>query len=488
MGKSISVHNGTAAHRAHNIRDLKVAGKQEHIDPALSHNNETLVDIEPREAYRQLFGEALERYNAKQKRPERQISDYFEHTKADKQKNPVYEVIIQVGDKIDTGINAPTERTIIKDFIDGWKGRNPNLVLIGAYIHADEPDGTLHAHLDYVPVATGYKRGLEVQSALTKALGQQGFDTERETITEMVTQPDGTEKAVKTVLTAQSRWQESERQALTAICNTYEVEVERKKQKVDHLDTPEYKAKQDSLNKLDAEIEKKREQLRVTQSNMRDLNKRIAERNSLHHEIRQLSEKESLRATEARQECQKLVGDIETLSNEKNGLQGKIDALQTSLSDNEVYYNKEIERITEIANQKVEKVKTDMMQQIEKIEAQAQGKRNEIVAELQGVTNQAKELKQQYATEIMDLRSERDLLREVLQTEEAAGAKQFGSLDEMRRHISQARQEKQDSTMLNALVKFLQENAPGIWAKFQQFYHGMTQGRGQSQSRNEPNR
>lgn len=51
--------------------------------------------------------------------------------------------------------------------------RNPNLELIGAYIHSDE--ATIHAHLDYIPVATGYKKGLVIQNGLVKALDQQGF-------------------------------------------------------------------------------------------------------------------------------------------------------------------------------------------------------------------------------------------------------------------------------------------------------------------------
>ena len=39
------------------------------------------------------------------------------------------------------------------------------------HYHADE--ATPHIHLDFVPVATGYKQGLDVQNGFDKALMQQ---------------------------------------------------------------------------------------------------------------------------------------------------------------------------------------------------------------------------------------------------------------------------------------------------------------------------
>ena len=50
--------------------------------------------------------------------------------------------------------------------------------LIGAYIHMDE--ASPHLHLDYVPVATGYSRGLETRNSLDKAMKQMGFQPESE--------------------------------------------------------------------------------------------------------------------------------------------------------------------------------------------------------------------------------------------------------------------------------------------------------------------
>ena len=49
--------------------------------------------------------------------------------------------------------------------------------LIGAYIHMDE--ASPHLHLDYIPVAKGYTRGLETRNSLDKAMKQMGYQPEK---------------------------------------------------------------------------------------------------------------------------------------------------------------------------------------------------------------------------------------------------------------------------------------------------------------------
>lgn len=226
MGKTISTHNGSAAHRGHNVREPWVTDGQEHIDGSLSGQNEILHDEKPRAAYERIFGDALRRYNEKQDRPERRIRDYYSHIEKDAKKHPVYEMIVQIGDRYDTGLDAPVERECLREFYEGWKERNPNLECIGAYIHADETDGTLHMHLDYVPVAHGYKKGLDTQTGLVKALKEQGF-----------------EKAGKE--TAQIQWQRRENQTLEKICLNHGIEVEHPESgRRAHMDTQLYKTHQ----------------------------------------------------------------------------------------------------------------------------------------------------------------------------------------------------------------------------------------------------
>ncbi len=150
MKYTISTHNGSKVARQHNLRNPKVVSKEEHIDIKRIH--ETWLGEKPETPYARIFGEAVKIYNAEQKEKghsERQIHDYYHKIKQDKQKRAVYEMVIIVG----SFDNHPTEsvsKQILKEFVDDWKNRNPNLELIGAYYHEDE--STPHCHLDYIPV------------------------------------------------------------------------------------------------------------------------------------------------------------------------------------------------------------------------------------------------------------------------------------------------------------------------------------------------
>lgn len=208
MPKTISFHNGTVWSRGHNIRDERYVGKQEHIDKTLTEQNVTIRDVPVRQAYAEIFGKAVEEYNAKQKRSDRRIMDYYDKIKHDKRKHPVYECIVQIGDRFDTGHIAKLEKQALQRFAEEWDKRNPNLRLIGAYIHCDESDGTVHMHVDYIPVAE-CTRGMKLQNSLDRALQQQGF------------------LSTNIHQTAQIAWQDSEREALCIICRDLRIDVQR---------------------------------------------------------------------------------------------------------------------------------------------------------------------------------------------------------------------------------------------------------------------
>lgn len=236
--KTGSFHNGSKLSREHNNRTEHVSKPQEHIDPSLSHNNEYLIDEPHRKAYDRIFGEAIDEYNAKQNRDDRKKTDYYSEMKNHNKKKVVYEAIAQIGDSKDTGLHdCEKEREVLKEFVEKWSERNPNLELIGAYLHADEPEGTLHMHLDYIPVGKDISRGMKTQNSLTKALSQQGF------------------KTAKGKGSAQEQWQDSERKALRMLGREHGIDIaepEGKPRK--HLDTPEYKELQDQLTEMREEI------------------------------------------------------------------------------------------------------------------------------------------------------------------------------------------------------------------------------------------
>lgn len=174
---TITFHLGTTLSQAHNVRDPKVTAKEPHINPHGQH--ETLIHKSVESEYKRLFDEALSEYNNKQKKPSRRIASYYEHIKASKEHHAVYEAIVGVYGKDEYGkeaINA-IERSecarMLKEYLAQFQAQNPQLHVIGAYIHADEEGKYPHMHLDFIPMANGNKNGLSKKVSLKGALQQQ---------------------------------------------------------------------------------------------------------------------------------------------------------------------------------------------------------------------------------------------------------------------------------------------------------------------------
>ena len=300
MGVTISTHNGSAVAREHNIRNPKVVSKEPHIRP--NGKFEIWYDEKPRDAYNRLFGQALEEYNNKQKRSDRKIKDYYRHICNDKVKHPVYEMIVAIGNR-DNTIDEEKGYFILRAFYDTWKKRNPNLELIGAYYHADE-DGVPHVHIDYVPVATGYVNGMNTQTALVKALGQQGFTKE------------GKE-------TAQIKWERRENAELEKWCNSFSVEVEHPRiEGIKHLDTERYKFKaqvQADINQMEQE-----RQLAEQQTDLA-----ISEKVKAMQQAKE--EQENLEWQ--REQLENLNLEIERLTRERDKRQRQVDKLEKRLKN-----------------------------------------------------------------------------------------------------------------------------------------------------------
>ena len=144
-----------------------------HIDYSRSDENKYLVQKDLKKLYREEFGEVLENYNAKQKRNDRKIDDYYKHIQSSKKTSLQQEMIIQVGDKDDFSSKQDFEKAneILEEWLLGFEKRNPNLKIYNAVIHNDE--ASPHMHLNFVPVASGYKRGLEKQVSFDRAITQQ---------------------------------------------------------------------------------------------------------------------------------------------------------------------------------------------------------------------------------------------------------------------------------------------------------------------------
>lgn len=188
ISRTISICQGKGS-IGHNNRTFHTKNS----DPARTKNNIVFVREPIGTAYEKLFAEAVERYNAKQKRSDRKIkSGYFEYqfgqpvtetklTSPDKRKS-FYEYLIQLGTMEDTGIGteaAEKATACLFEYMRGFSERNPNFYVFNAVIHLDEK--TPHLHIDYVPVGH-YKRGVDTQNGIAQALKEMGYGTGKNAI------------------------------------------------------------------------------------------------------------------------------------------------------------------------------------------------------------------------------------------------------------------------------------------------------------------
>lgn len=303
------------ANREHNIRDEEYCKNQEHI----TFKNKTeaehkewaqthiLIDEKPEDAYERIFGEAIKKYDAKQKRSDRKIGSgkkYYEKIKNSKNKVPVYEFIITLGNKDNLPDNPEEVRNIYIEALENFRQRNPNLEVIGAYYHDDEIrddgkggkiQGAPHLHVDYIPVSrnrwqnfidkqnkqeglidkfTGKKikkktrvNGLDVENSLTEALEAQGYiskeldisiiekkfgihisgkhykDPERQAQYDkfMENRVDDKGKKIKTrLLTAQMQWIKHERDCLIRLFEKHGYKIKNPGEHRPHLETQDY--------------------------------------------------------------------------------------------------------------------------------------------------------------------------------------------------------------------------------------------------------
>lgn len=187
---------------SHNTRTFSA----KNVDKERSKYNMEFCHLDIKKVYHELFDDALERYNAKQKRSDRKIDNYYEKIRQSKQEKLFHEVILQIGNKDD--MNAKSEegqlaKDILIEFMEDFQKRNPNLYVFSAHLHMDEE--TPHIHIDFVPFIRNSKRGLDTRVSLKGALAEQGFK-------------GGTRSA-----TEWNQWMESEKQELSKVAERYGV-------------------------------------------------------------------------------------------------------------------------------------------------------------------------------------------------------------------------------------------------------------------------
>lgn len=261
----------------HNNRDLTDKEKKDkahkNIDFSRTKNNKTLVKKDIKELYDELFGEALEEYNAKQKRKDRKIKNYYSKIYHDKKLDTQKEFVIQVGKKEDFQSNKikniwDISNEVLEKYVSSFEERNPNLKIYNAVIHNDE--SCPHVHLNVVPVASGYKNGLQKQPSFDKALRQQ----------------DGL-KDSKSSFDLFESFRNQEVDYVAELLQEYSIDRElvgTNNIKNHH----EYKELKEELEELDEEIEEKESALSDLETEVEDLS---SAKVSLSTEVQELEEK-----------------------------------------------------------------------------------------------------------------------------------------------------------------------------------------------------
>lgn len=171
MERTISIMVGKGSY-SHNRRSFVA----KNVDENRIDRNVVFKDEKIKNVYHELFDEAQQRYNDKQKRKDRKIDNYYEKIRTSKQEKLYHEIIVQVGNKDDTNARSyegVVAKNILKDYMKDFEKRNPNLRVFEAYLHMDEE--TPHLHIDFIPFVTGSKRGMDTRVSLKAALDAQGF-------------------------------------------------------------------------------------------------------------------------------------------------------------------------------------------------------------------------------------------------------------------------------------------------------------------------
>ena len=413
------------ANREHNIRDEEYCKNQEHIGFKNKTEEEheewakthVILDEKPEDAYERIFGEAIEKYDEKQKRSDRKIKSgkkYYEKIKNSKNKVPVYEYIMTLGNKDNLPDNPEEVRLIYIEALEEFKVRNPNMEVIGAYYHDDETrddgkggrvQGAPHMHIDYIPVSrnrwqnfideqnkkeslldklTGKEikkktrvNGLDVENSLTEALAAQGFvskeldvsaiekkygihiaekhykNLERQAQYEefMSSRVDEKGKPIKTrLLTAQMQWIKNERDCLVRLFEKHGYKIKNPSEHRQHLDTQDY------IESKDKNLQEKNLAL------YNELSTRLdyidEEERELAEKEKELKKKEEVLSKKEAEQAQK-----EKEQTEKDAyLESKVQVVEEA--ENQLEEARQINEETESYRNDIEQIRKDLYQEV----------------------------------------------------------------------------------------------------------------------------
>ena len=220
---------------AHNRRDFVAENvNPDRVQLNICYKNENLKEV-----YKELFDDAVERYNVG-KRKDRQIANYYEKIRQGKQEKLFHEVIFQIGNREDMAVGTLEGNLAVKvldEYVKDFQKRNPTLRVFSCYLHQDE--ATPHLHIDFVPYVTNWKgKGMDTRVSLKQALKSLGFQGGNKHDTEL------------------NQWINHEKEVLAEIAKQHGIEWEQKGTHEEHLDVYNFKKKERKKEVQELEQEK----------------------------------------------------------------------------------------------------------------------------------------------------------------------------------------------------------------------------------------
>ncbi|HDR3890808.1 TPA: plasmid recombination protein [Bacillus cereus] len=168
---SISFNQSHQSSLSHNNRE-NIYGNPG-IDPSRLDENIYFVQKDIRSVYKDVFQEAVDKYNEKQKRNDRKIDDYYDKIHKDDKTHEQRELVVAVGEGKDDLKYRGAKKEALKQYAEAFQKRNPNLVVYNMVLHDDEANP--HLHINYVPNFEN-SRGLTRRVGMDRALQQQGVE------------------------------------------------------------------------------------------------------------------------------------------------------------------------------------------------------------------------------------------------------------------------------------------------------------------------
>lgn len=171
--------NGKPFSAKHNDRNFDVS-KADHIDMSLSYKNEYLYLDEPANTfeeqeqmfYEKHFSDYIESKNLKAKANyQKDRMTTVENYRNSKLGSP-QEVLIQFGN-VNDNVDKRVLKKALNEFVEWHRQQFPNVKLLNAAIHCDEPNAATHCHVRQVWV--GHRDGREFVSQ-TNALEELGIE------------------------------------------------------------------------------------------------------------------------------------------------------------------------------------------------------------------------------------------------------------------------------------------------------------------------